>query len=228
MCGRYTVHFTKSAFEETFNVQPPLFESWNLAPTQYAPILWAPEGKREVLEARWGLIPKWVDKPLDFKANLFNARSETVLEKASFKRPFKNQRCIVPASGFYEWQKAGSQKQPYYIHPKDERPLAFAGLWDHWEKDGQAMTSFTILTTTPNKLMSKLHERMPVILEPDAFSDWLDLEMEGEDLLELLKPLGDGKLEAHKVDKRVGRTSENDAELLTPLEASAKSPITMS
>ena len=214
MCGRYVVRFSKSAFEGTFNVQPPLFESYNLAPTQYAPILWAADGNREVLEARWGLIPKWVDRPFDFKANLFNARSETLLEKPSFKRPFKSQRCIVPTSGFYEWKKVGSAKQPYYIHPKDERPLALAGLWDHWEKDGEAITSFTVLTTSPNTLMSTLHDRMPVILEPDAFSSWLDPEIDGQDLLELLAPAEDDLLEAHPVDRRVGRVSEDDANLI--------------
>lgn len=218
MCGRYTVHFSKAAFEETFNVQPPLFESYNLAPTQYAPMLWAPEGPTELLDARWGLIPRWVEKPLDFKANLFNARSETILEKPSFKRPFKSQRCIVPASGFYEWKKLGGSKQPYYIHSTDGTPLAFAGLWDHWEKDGEAITSFTILTTSPNELMGSLHDRMPVILEPDAFSDWLDPEVDGKDLLELLKPLDNGRLEAHPVDKRVGRVSENDPGLTAPEE----------
>jgi putative SOS response-associated peptidase YedK len=221
MCGRYVVRFNKAAFEETFNVQPPLFESYNLAPTQYAPILWAAEGPTELLEARWGLIPKWVDKPLDFKANLFNARSETILEKPSFKRPFKSQRCIVPASGFYEWKKVGSSKQPYYIHPTDDTPLAFAGLWDHWEKGDEAITSFTILTTAPNELMSNLHERMPVILEKDAFSDWLDPEVDGKDLLDLLRPLEDGRLEAHPVDRRVGRVSENDAGLIEATEDAA-------
>lgn len=214
MCGRYTVSFNKAAFEERFNVQPPLFESYNLAPTQDAPMLWAAQGQREVLNARWGLIPKWVKTPLDFKANLFNARAETILEKASFKRPMKNQRCLVPASGFYEWKRSGGEKQPYYIHAKDDHPLAFAGLWDHWQQGDQELTSFTILTTTPNELMSGLHNRMPVILEQDAFGDWLDPDIDGSELLELLRPLEDGKLEAYPVSKRVGRVSENDAELL--------------
>lgn len=216
MCGRYVVRFSKRAFQETFNVQPPLFDftSYNLAPMQQAAMIWAPEGQREAVQARWSLLPKWVKDPLDFKASMFNARAETLLEKASFKRPLKSQRCLIPASGFYEWKKVGSEKQPYYIHAKDDAPLAFAGLWDHWEKDGRSVLSFTIITTTPNELMSSLHDRMPAILEPDAFSEWLDPQIDGPELLELLKPASDDLLEAHPVDRRVGRVSENDPGLI--------------
>lgn len=219
MCGRYVVRFSKSAFEETFNVQPPLFDvtSYNLAPMQQGAMIWAPEGEREVAQARWSLLPRWVKDPLDFKASMFNARAESLLEKASFKRPLQRQRCLVPASGFYEWKKVGSSKQPYYIHARDESPLAFAGLWEHWAKEGREVLSFTIITTTPNGLMSSLHDRMPVILERDAFSDWLDPEIDGAQLLHLLRPLEDGKLEAHPVDRRVGKVSENDAGLIEPL-----------
>lgn len=214
MCGRYTAHFDKAAFAKTFNVQPPLFESYNLAPTQIAPILWERDGVREVLAARWGLIPPWVKDPAAFKANLFNARSETILEKASFKRPFKHQRCIVPASGFYEWKRLGSQKQPYYIHPTDGEPLALAGLWERWGKGEESFASFTILTTAANALMRPLHERMPVILAPETFSEWLDPEVEGAEVLDLLCPLEADRLEAHPVDKRVGRVGENDPGLI--------------
>lgn len=111
--------------------------------------------------ARWGLIPKWVDKPFEFKANMFNARAETLKEKASFKRPFRSQRCLVPVGEFYEWN---AQRQPYYVHAKDERPLALAGLWDLWEKDNQTILSYTIITTQPNEALSRIHNRMPVVL----------------------------------------------------------------
>ena len=171
--------------------------------------------RREVLEARWGLIPKWVDKPFDFKANLFNAGGETILEKASFKRPFRSQRCLVPASGFYEWQKRDNEKQPYYIHAKDDAPIAFAGLYDLWRKDDMEVMSYTIITTAPNELMRGLHDRMPVILKREDYERWLEPENESEALVDLLKPF-EGELEAYEVDKRVGRVRENDAELLEP------------
>ena len=217
MCGRYVARWSKETFEQTFNTQAPLFESYNIAPTRYAPIVWQPQGSRETLEARWGLIPKWVDKPADFKANVFNARAETLADKASFKRPFRKQRCLVPASGFYEWTGEKGNKQPYYIQLEDERPLAFAGLWDYWQKDDDEITSYTIITTQPNELMSTIHNRMPVVLSKEHFEAWLDPESEGELLEELLRPF-EGDLQAYKVDKRVGRTREDDPGLIEPLD----------
>ena len=218
MCGRYTAKWEPVDFEKVFNVQPPLFESFNLAPTQYAPVVWQPQGTREVLNARWGLVPRWVDKPADFKASMFNARAETLSEKASFKRPFKSQRCLVPASGFYEWKKVGSNKQPFYIHREDDAPFAFAGLYDHWQKGDDEIYSYTIITTAPNDLMKTLHDRMPVILAPEHFEAWLDTDSEPGELEALLRPY-EGDLEAYEVDKRVGKVRENDEGLLEPVEA---------
>ena len=217
MCGRYTAKWERVEFEKVFNVQPPLFESFNLAPTQYAPVVWQPQGTREVLNARWGMIPRWVDKPGDFKASMFNARAETLSDKASFKRPFKSQRCLVPASGFYEWKKVGSNKQPFYIHKEDDAPFAFAGLYDCWQKDDQELYSYTIITTAPNELMSTLHDRMPVILAPEMFEAWLSEDSEPGDLEPLLKPY-EGALAAYEVDKRVGKVRENDESLLKKVE----------
>ena len=212
MCGRYALVQPSKAFENFFAVQAPLFESYNIAPSQYAPIIWQSAGKRETLNARWGLIPKWVDKPVDFKANLFNARAETLSDKASFKRPFKSQRCIIPASGFYEWKQTDGNKQVHFIHGKD-LPLAFAGLYDCWQKGSEELYSYTIITTSPNALMQDLHNRMPVILPPEHFESWLDPEGEGELLEHLLKPF-EGELEVYPVSKRVGKVTENDAGLL--------------
>jgi putative SOS response-associated peptidase YedK len=214
MCGRYTASWDHATFEKTFNAQAPLFESWNIAPTQYAPIVWQPAGSRETLNARWGLIPKWVKKPVDFSANLFNARAETVNEKPSFKRPFESQRCIIPSSGFYEWKKPS--RQPYFIHGEDGEPLAFAGLYDHWQNEDSEIYSYTILTTSPNEVMQKLHDRMPVILSPEDFDLWLEPGVDTEELEALLKPY-EGNLEAHPVSRRVGKPSENDADLIKPV-----------
>jgi putative SOS response-associated peptidase YedK len=214
MCGRYTASWEGASFEKVFNVQAPLFESWNIAPTQYAPIVYQPRGARETLNARWGLIPKWVKEPFNFSANLFNARAETVNEKSSFKRPFESQRCIVPASGFYEWKKPS--KQPYFIHSADGEPLAFAGLYDHWQNEDSEIYSYTILTTSPNEVMAELHDRMPVILSPEAFDLWLEPGVDVEELEALLKPYA-GKLEAYTVSRRVGKPSENDENLVKPI-----------
>jgi putative SOS response-associated peptidase YedK len=216
MCGRYTASWENASFEKIFKVQAPLFESWNIAPTTYAPIVWQPAGARETLNARWGLVPSWVKELSDFKSNLFNARAESVNEKVSFKRPFKTQRCLVPASGFYEWKNLGSSKQPYFIHDQDNELLAIAGLYDHWQRGDKDIYSFTIVTTTPNEVMQELHDRMPVILRPEDFDLWLEPGVDTEELEALLKPYK-GNLEVHRVSRRVGKPSENDEALIKPV-----------
>jgi putative SOS response-associated peptidase YedK len=215
MCGRYTAFWERAAFEKTFNVQDPLFKHWNIAPTQFAPIVYQPGGARETLNARWGLIPSWVKNPDEFKGNLFNAKAETLHEKPSFKTPYKRQRCIVPASGFYEWTGPRKNRQPYFIY--GDELLAFAGVYDIWQRGDEELISYSIITTTPNDVMEPLHDRMPVILEPSSFEVWLEPDAEREDLEALLKPYG-GKLEVYKVDKRVGKADANDAGLIKPVD----------
>jgi len=217
MCGRYTAIWSGAQFAETFGVQGSLFENYNVAPTQFAPVVIQPGFNREILDAKWGLLPRWVDKPADFRASMFNARAETLTEKASFKRPFKTQRCLVPASGFYEWVEEGGVKQPYYIHPKDGELLAFAGLWERWQGEDDVIYSYTVITTEANETMQGLHSRMPVILPVETFSDWLRDNSDPDDLLELLHPY-EGDLETYPVHRRVGRTRENDAGLIDRLE----------
>ena len=146
-------------------------------------------------------VPKWVDRPLDFKASMFNARAETLQEKASFKRPFESQRCLVPIQGYYEWK----DKQPYFVHA--DGPLALAGLWDHWEGHEQAITSFAVITTEPGDVMRVLHHRMPVVLSPEDYKAWLAPESEVGELESLLHATN---LSYYPVDRRVGRVREND------------------
>lgn len=217
MCGRYTATWSGVQFAETFGVQGSLFENYNVAPTHHAPVVIQPGCNREVLEAKWGLLPRWVDKPADFRASMFNARAGTLTEKASFKRPFKRQRCLVPASGFYEWVEDNGVKQPYYIRPKDGELLAFAGLWERWQKEADVIYSYTVITTGANETMQGLHSRMPVILPVESFSDWLRDDSKPDNLLALLNPY-EGDLETYRVDRRVGRTRENDAGLVERLE----------
>ena len=212
MCGRYAASWEPTKFHETFGVQPPLFESYNVAPTSNAPVIRELEGRREVTLARWNLLPKWVRTPADYTARTFNARSETLREKASFERPFRSQRCLVPVSGYYEW---GVDKQPYYVHSGGGELLALAGLWDHWEGHGQQITSFAVITTEPGDKMKALHHRMPAILSPENYEAWLSPESQVDELESLLRPFGN--LMYHPVARKVGRVRENDPRLTEPI-----------
>lgn len=210
MCGRYAASWEPTKFHENFGVQPPLFESFNVAPMQNAPIIREMDNERDVTIARWSLLPKWVSKPVDFKVSMFNARAETLREKASFKRPFASQRCLVPVSGYYEWR----DKQPFYVHAEDDEPLALAGLWDHWEGHGQRITSFAVITTEPGGAMRSLHHRMPAVLSPGDYEAWLAPESKPNDLEPLLHAT---ELSYYPVDRRVGRVRENDPNLMEPI-----------
>jgi putative SOS response-associated peptidase YedK len=178
MCGRYTLKTTPEVvadqfqFEELQELQP----RYNIAPSQLVACVKRSEGssRREGVMLRWGLIPSWAKDPA-IGMKLINARAETVAEKPSFRKAFRQRRCLVLADGFYEWQKQERAKQPYYIRMKDERPFAFAGLWEHWTNpEGQTLETCALLTTEPNELMAPIHHRMPVILNPDSYDQWLD------------------------------------------------------
>jgi len=216
MCGRYTLSTPVGTLAEEFDIAGPLPElppSYNVAPTQEVPAVVAAgsggEGRRlEML--RWGLIPSWADDP-GIGARMINARSETVAEKPSFRRAFKERRCLIPADGFYEWQKSNDGKQPYYIRMKNVRPFAFAGLWESWRGDGNEIHSCTILTTSPNDIAAEIHNRMPVILPPEVYEIWLDPDLrETDHLLSLLSPYPPGDMEAYPVSRRVNSPSNNE------------------
>jgi putative SOS response-associated peptidase YedK len=147
---------------------------YNIAPTQEVPIVRQTDGQRRLSLARWGLIPSWADDP-KIGNRMINARSEEIAAKPAFRGAIKSRRCLIPADGFFEWRKEGSRKQPYYIRLRDERPFAFAGLWERWNKsDGPPIESCTILTTTANDTLKPLHDRRPVILSPNDYGVWLD------------------------------------------------------
>ena len=159
---------------------------------------------------KWGLIPSWADDP-GIGARMINARSETVAEKPSFRRAFKERRCLIPADGFYEWQRTSGGKQPYYLRTKSGRPFAFAGLWESWDGDGSEIHSCTILTTDANDLVGEVHHRMPVILPPGDYELWLDPDVrEPGELLPLLAPYPANDMEVYQVSRRVNRPSNND------------------
>ena len=213
MCGRYTLSTPVEMLAEEFGVAGPLPDlqsNYNVAPTQEVPAVVAGDGGRRLETLRWGLIPSWADDP-GIGARMINARSETVAEKPSFRRAFKERRCLIPADGFYEWQKTNGAKQPYYIRMRSGHPFAFAGLWETWNGDESEIRSCTILTTNPNELVGEIHNRMPVILPPEVYELWLDPDVrETDHLLPLLAPYPAGEMQAYPVSRRVNSPSNNE------------------
>ena len=215
MCGRYTLSTPVEKLAEEFDVSgqlPDLPPSYNVAPSQeVAAIVEGGDGERRLELLRWGLIPAWADDP-GIGSRMINARSETVAEKPSFRRAFKERRCLIPADGFYEWQKTNGGKQPYHLKMRDGRPFAFAGLWERWSGDEEGeIRSCTILTTDANDLVGEVHPRMPVILPPETYDLWLDPDVrDREQLLSLLVPYPTGEMEAYPVSQRVNNPSNNE------------------
>jgi len=175
MCGRYRLSSTEEEVAEFFEAEPmeELHPRYNIAPSQPVPVIRQVGSGLAISMVRWGLVPFWA-KDASIGSRLINGRSETVLDKPSFREPFAERRCLVPANGFYEWKKAGRHKQPFHFGMKDGSLFAFAGLWDHWKlPDGTVLESCTILTTTLNELLQDIHDRMPVILHRDHYDTWL-------------------------------------------------------
>jgi putative SOS response-associated peptidase YedK len=211
VCGRYTLAAPVNDLVEQFRIDEypsGLAPSYNIAPTQEVAVVTAENEKRKLEMLRWGLIPSWADDP-SIGNRMINARAETVSQKPSFRKPFKNRRCLVLTDGFYEWQRTPDGKQPYYIHMKDGAPFAFAGLWEIW-RNGEEVRSCTIITTDANELVGQIHNRMPVILPPGDYQLWLDPDFkEQEALASLLRPYPGGGMEAYPVSRRVNSPSVN-------------------
>ena len=224
MCGRYTLTCTPEVLAEAFQLEaaPDLQPRYNVAPSQGVACVRAGlrSRKREAVLLRWGLVPSWAGDPA-MGMKLINARAETVAEKPSFRKPFRERRCLVPADGYYEWKREGSRKQPYHIRLNSERPFAFAGLWDRWTgEDGKTIESCTILTTTPNERLASIHDRMPVILPPAAYEPWLDPGLQDATrLVPFLTPYPADAMIAVAVSRRVNDPRVDDARCLEALEA---------
>ncbi len=169
---------------------------------------------------RWGLIPSWV-RDLAMGRSLINARGETVAEKPAFQTPFRQRRCLVPADGYYEWKREGAGKQPYHIRLNDDRPFAFAGLWDRWnDGKGKIIESCAILTTTSNERLAPIHDRMPVILPPVAYEPWLDPGLQDATrLVAFLTPYPADAMIATPVGSRVNDPRVDDARCLEAVGA---------
>ncbi|HEX6384082.1 MAG TPA: SOS response-associated peptidase [Anaerolineae bacterium] len=221
MCGRFTLTASGETLAEAFDLPdvPPVAPRYNIAPTQpiVAVRLSPNSGKREFTFFHWGLIPSW-SKDVKIGSRLINARSETVTEKPSFRSAFKRRRCLIPATGFFEWQRQGNKKQPMYIQVKDSQVFAFAGLWETWYgADGSEIDSCTILTTEPNDLVRDIHNRMPVIIEPVDYSMWLDPGANPEDGLHLLRPYPADQMLALPVSPVVNNPNNDTPECIAPL-----------
>lgn len=221
MCGRFTLTVDPAELRDAFGDAsfPTQFSPrFNIAPSQ--PVLAIPnDGAHKADFFMWGLIPSWAKDPA-IGNRLINARAETLAEKPSFRGSFKYKRCLILADGFYEWQKQPGTKTkvPHFIHMKDRRPFAFAGLWDNWTSpDGSQVRSCTIVTTEPNELMAALHNRMPVILQPADYERWLDPAPQTPDNLNpLLKPFPADAMSAYPVSTLVNSPANDRAELVVP------------
>jgi len=198
------------------HVRPNLQPRYNICPTTEIDIVIERAGKRELVAARWGLVPSWWKKTLKELPATFNARAETVAEKPMYRTAFKKRRCIIPASGYYEWRKADDGKEPHYFWRSDKEILSMAGLWEEWTDPatGEVIVSATIIVTKAAEELAHIHDRMPVILEKDEISDWLS----GTSGVEVLKPAAAGTLAEHRVSRRVNssRADENDETLIEP------------
>lgn len=222
MCGRFALNDNPKKFAVHFELSgdPTLLPSWNIAPsTRIATITTDEVGGRNLRSMKWGLIPAWA-KDATIGNKLANARGETVAEKPSFRSAFKYHRCIIPASGFYEWKTDKGIKFPWYVSLKSGDPMAFAGLWQTWQpKDGETIETCCIITTSANSIMQPIHDRMPVILDHDQWDAWLSPKVrEANQLLPMIQPHDSDSMQAWPVSRELNRAGlRNDAGLIEPI-----------
>jgi putative SOS response-associated peptidase YedK len=222
MCGRYRLSRRKQLVEEYFDCvsdESDWSPRYNIAPTQPIPVIRQnpKEPIRELSLLRWGLIPSWA-KDSSVAAKMINARSETASTKPAFRDALKSRRCLIPADGFYEWAKTGKGKQPYCFEVNDGELFAFAGIWDRWkDPSGQWVKSCSILTTAPNAVTAPVHDRMPVILDPDSYDLWLDPGMRDVSAAsKLLKPCDARLMRRFPVSTRLNRVANDDEACSAP------------
>lgn len=222
VCGRFALESFYPDFEsEHWQLTNPEQVLLNFRPRYNIPpgtpilILREDEGRRIGAYYRWWLVPFWAKDPrIGYKMN--NARSETAAKKPSFRAAFRQRRCIIPASGFYEWKRDGKTKIPHYIRFRSQEPMGFAGLWETWSPPdgGEELRTCAVLTTGPNELMATIHDRMPVILRPEDFADWLDPDSESDFLQALMRPYEAEEMEAYAVSKEVNNARNDRPELV--------------
>jgi putative SOS response-associated peptidase YedK len=223
MCGRFTLNTSSQIIAELFKLSevPNIQPRYNIAPTQSIATVTVDSEKmqRQFQFMRWGLIPSWA-KDLKIASHTINARSETVAEKPAFRSAIKHRRCLIIADGFYEWQAQGKKKQPYYFTMANREPFAFAGLWENWESpESENIVSCSIITTAANSTVQPVHDRMPVILPPSAWEEWLDPSIKNaQEVLPLLKPYDPAAITANAVSTIVNSPTRDSPECIQTVE----------
>jgi len=223
MCGRFSLVDPGEVLRE---LEPEIIECdlsrprYNIAPTQEIPALIMRDGKRVLVDLKWGLVPAWAKDPT-IGNRMINARAETLAQKPTFKNAFRKTRCLIPADGFYEWRKQPSGKQPMWIRVEQGKPFAFAGLYDIWHAgEGDEIASCTIITTTPNELMQTIHDRMPVILPRDNYPYWLNPKTAGTtELMAMLQPYDAKRMQAHVVSTHINSPKNDDPRCIEILDS---------
>lgn len=226
MCGRYTLHQQAQSLKDRYlldHAPANIPESYNVAPGQLMPVVITHDGKSRLELMKWGLIPFWAKDP-KIGYRLINARDDTIFDKPVWRSLILKQRCLIPADGFYEWQKPANPKEhkkPFYIRPRQEELFSFAGVWEAWkDSEGLEWKTYSIITTEPNKEMRPIHNRMPVILHREDEASWLESSRRSRDDIEpLLRPYEDGGLQMHEVSRDVNVTRNNEEKLIYPLNS---------
>jgi putative SOS response-associated peptidase YedK len=222
MCGRFTQQRPTSEIARIFEAEdlaPDEGGHFNVAPTDEAAVVVQRDERRAVVRYRWGLVPSWAEPRQASKA--FNARAETLATSGLFRDAYRRRRCLVPADGFYEWLRVGGTRQPMRILDPGDRPLALAGLWTGRQDatTGEWQRTFTIVTTRPNAFMAPIHDRMPVVIPPASWAEWLDpAPRDPGELRALLEPRDDVTLAAYPVSSLVNSVRNNGPELIAPVD----------
>ena len=210
MCGRFTLTTEIKELQDHFKAGGPVkyHTSYNVSPAHEIPVVREGHSGREIVTCRWGLVPHWSKPDSTYKA--VNARAETLAKKPYFRDAYRKRRCLIPASGFYEWKRENHYKQPYYFRLQDEDLMGFAGLWEYWEGMDNRFESCTIITTTANAVMKPVHDRMPVIISPKDYQLWLTTGKES-----LLVPYP-GTMYCHPVSTHVNNPKHDGKDLIEP------------
>ena len=222
MCGRFTLQSPEPLVRERLGLEPAgsqaagLRPRFNIAPSQDIALVRATGAGRELVMARWGLVPHWSKTPQTGYSTI-NARIESVAEKPAYRGPFRRRRCLIPADGYYEWRREHGQKQPHYIRLQDGGVFAFAGLWDRWEGDGESLESCSIIVMPSSGQLRTVHERMPVIVDPARYAGWLDHAITDKaEILSLLDSERSAELVSYPVSTRVNSPAHDDSRCVQP------------
>lgn len=221
MCGRFSTADSGELLARLFllaGVPPEYSPRYNVAPRQPALVVTQTAGERQAQMLQWGLVPFWAGDP-SIGSKMINARGETVADRPAFRHAFRQRRCVVPATGFYAWQKQGNRRIPYFFRLRSRSPLAMAGLWEEWASPDGSLRTFTIITTSPNEIVAPIHNRMPVVLEPRNVDEWLDhTHFDPGRLRALLAPAAAKDMEGYRVSTLVNSPANDLPQCIDPVQ----------